>query len=151
MASSEFDEFMSSRYDDQLKWYSEKSRWNKKMHIVTKICILVASGIVTLLAGLSSSQSLTSLVIFIFSLLVVIIESVSLTYRFHDNWLNYRTTAEALKKEVVFFKTRAGPYQASGPDAAEQRFVDRVEELISRENKVWRLVSEETTPRKNER
>jgi hypothetical protein len=56
-------------------------------------------------------------------------------FKYQENWINYRTTCETLRKEKYFYEAGLGEY-ASAEDK-EALFVDRVESLISRENTMW--------------
>ena len=50
------------------------------------------------------------------------------TFRFQENWINYRTVAEALKKEKHYYN--AGAIEYATDKNKKQLFVERVEALI---------------------
>ena len=75
------------------------------------------------------------------SVLVAILATSLKTFKFEENWINYRTTCETLKKEVHFYYARIGEYEDS--EDKEALFVKRVEALISRENTLWLTTVEE--------
>lgn len=56
------------------------------------------------------------------------------TFRFHDNWLNYRGICESLRKEIYLYNSRINDYSNRDPEAI---FINRVESIISKENTVW--------------
>jgi hypothetical protein len=56
-------------------------------------------------------------------------------YRFQDNWLQYRSTAEQLKREKFLFLTKNQPY---GSEDAFHVLVDNVERILGVENSTWR-------------
>jgi hypothetical protein len=66
--------------------------------------------------------------------IVVLLEGVQQLYQWQTNWLQYRSTAEALKHERYLFLAGAGPYRR--PD---RRLVlaERVEGLVSQEHAKW--------------
>lgn len=57
------------------------------------------------------------------------------TSKYKENWINYRTTAETLRKEIHFYRLGSGDYRDS--EDREALFVERVESLISREYTLW--------------
>ena len=131
-----FEEYLKDRWEDQKSWYRNKSKSAKKWHLRFQIAIIVATVLVTLLTALGIKEiDVTSIVTSIVASLVVVLVSISQLMKFEENWIRYRTTAEALKKEKVFFDTLTGPY--SNSENPEQDFVERVESLISVEHQTW--------------
>jgi len=51
-----------------------------------------------------------------------------------ERWIEYRTTAEALKKEKFLFLTKTEPYNGGN---AFPILVPRTETLVSKENVTW--------------
>ncbi len=80
------------------------------------------------------------------SLSVAILTSALKTFKYQENWINYRTTCETLRKESYFYEAELGEYRDA--ERKESLFVDRVENLISRENTMW--VSTQKLERKAE-
>ena len=131
-----FEEYIKDRWEDQKGWYSNKSKSAKKWHLRFQITIIVATVLVTLLTALGIKEiDVKSIVTSIVASLVVVLVSISQLMKFEENWIRYRTTAEALTKEKVFFDTLTGPY--SNSENPEQDFVERVESLISVEHQTW--------------
>ena len=57
------------------------------------------------------------------------------TFKFQENWINYRTIAETLKKEKHYYDAGLDDYADTSDK--EALFIDRVESLTSRENTIW--------------
>jgi hypothetical protein len=70
-----------------------------------------------------------------FSAIVAIAATFSRSFNFQENWINYRTISETLKKEIHYYDAKLSEYQ--GAEDPEALFVSRVENLISRENTTW--------------
>ena len=81
------------------------------------------------------------LLVSIISIGVIIGTSSSKVFKFQEKWINYRTTCETLKKEWYYYKS--GIYEYKESENLEELFVERVENLISRENTYWMTESEE--------
>ncbi len=119
------------RLEDQLKWYSKKSRLNQKCFKWLKVIEIVAAALIPFAAGLRADPLITGGL----GVIVVILESLQGLFQFQQNWTNYRSTAEGLKHEKFLWQARAGPYKdLEDPDAL---FAERVEALISTEHAKW--------------
>ena len=66
---------------------------------------------------------------------VAILSSALTTFKYYDNWINYRTICETLKKEKYLYNAEIDEY--SSVEDKKALFVQRVEALISRENTLW--------------
>ena len=55
-------------------------------------------------------------------------------YRFQEKWIEYRVTAESLKREKFFFLTGTAPYDV---DDRFQTLVTRVEAILAAESVQW--------------
>jgi len=67
-------------------------------------------------------------------LLITFITGVVTLYKFQENWIEYRTTCESLRHEKFLFLTQGDPYDI---EDSFKLLVQRVENLISRENTQW--------------
>jgi hypothetical protein len=67
--------------------------------------------------------------------LVGVLEGVLQVGQHQQNWLLYRATREALKREELLFQGKAGPYVSESN--SEQLFVERCDAIISGENAKW--------------
>jgi hypothetical protein len=68
----------------------------------------------------------------------VILAAAQSIWKFQENWLSYRQTAERLIQERYFWETKSGPYaEAEKPDFF-QTLVERTEGIISHEVSVWK-------------
>ncbi|MHC3129528.1 MAG: DUF4231 domain-containing protein [Candidatus Bathyarchaeota archaeon] len=135
MNKEEFEGYLKDRYYDQTKLYGKKSRYNQKMFKRFQTVIIVFSVLTPILLVLEGD--LLTWIAIISSVIVAIGTSLIKMFNYQENWVNYRTTAETLKKEIHYYNAKLFPYHDSkDPEAL---FVERVENLISRENTVWLL------------
>lgn len=130
------DEYVTERLDDQIGWYDRKSTRNKRCFYWFRAAEIIAATLVPFLTGYVSQDSPAVLTI-IGALGVLIAVDAALTslLQFQENWIEYRTTAESLKKEKYMFMTKVEPYDDE--DDAFPTLVQRVETLISKENTNW--------------
>ena len=77
------------------------------------------------------------IIIGIMGVVIALIAGMLSVYKFQENWINYRTTAETLKKEKYQFLTKSGMYWDKKDTELFKVLVSRVEAIISTENTQW--------------
>ena len=129
-----------TRLEDQIAWYDRQSghkqRWYKRL----KLLELAIAASLPVTAGLQLAAWLTG----ILAAAVIVLEGSEHLFQLHEQWISYRSTCEALRRERYLYLSRAGHY-ASARDA-HALLAERVEDLLGRENARW-LSSEEVTYR----
>ena len=127
------EEYLRQRVDDQISWYSKKSRSNQKyFKIISFIEICLSASLVLLAVFLNDSiMKYGSAII---GTTLSILSGIMGLNKFQENWIQYRTTAEWLKKEKYLYTTKSGTYK-EGKDFS--CFVETVENELSKENSQW--------------
>jgi hypothetical protein len=69
-----------------------------------------------------------------------VLEGLEHLYQFHQNWILYRSTCEALRNEKFLYLANAGPY--AGAKDAHALLAERIESLVSQEHAKWSSVRE---------
>lgn len=134
MIKMEIQQYFDERLNGQIEWYDSKSKLNKSWHHRLKTFEIIAAALIPLLAGFNEFVPSFELFVAFLGTLIAIAAAASSHYKFHENWIQYRTTAEQLKHEKYTFMTNTAPYDS------ELKFsflVYRVERLISKENSLW--------------
>ena len=127
------DDYMKERVEDQIKWLSRESsrnqHWFKKLRAVE---IVMGCAI----AYLVSHAEIVPIQVFTGALGVAVaaIGGLLSLYRFQEKWVEYRVTAESLKREKFFFLTGTAPYDVNDKF---QILVTRVETVLAAENIQW--------------
>ena len=128
-------QYLTERLENQLKWYDSKSQSNQCWDKVLRLVEIVCAALIPFLAGLGDKfGGIIATLIGVLGVLIAICVATNSLCKFHENWLQYRATAEQLKHEKFLYLTRARPYNSA------DRFeiiVMRVESLISTENSDW--------------
>ncbi len=126
MDGQEFEQYVKERYWPQVNWYDQKATHNKQLY---RRCQWVLIAVHLDLFGRKDVLPVCTAVI------VAILSAALKTFKFEELAQDYRTTCEALKKEIYLHRARVDEYrEAFSPDSL---FVQRVESLISRENAMW--------------
>ncbi|WP_051219512.1 DUF4231 domain-containing protein [Oceanobacter kriegii] len=131
------DEYIKDRLEDQISWYDNKSqsaqKWYKRLRLVEFFC----AALIPFLAGMIANDT-EDLKIAIGGLgvIIAIITAAQGLYQWNEDWIQYRTTCESLKKEKFLFLTNSEPYDSEDQDNLNL-LVQRVETLVSKENTNW--------------
>ncbi len=133
------EEYIDDRLNDQISWYGKKSQTNQKLFNRLRLLEIVAAAIIPFLAGIGSAIPYYSIIIGALGAMIAVSAGLSALYKYHENWIEYRTTSETLKHEKYLFQTKCSPYDN---DDAFCKLVQRVEGLISKENTQWSRYAE---------
>lgn len=142
-----FKEYLTNRYYNQIEWYDRKAVKSKKIYVIFQGIVIVFSAITPILILLGTAwERWTALVV---SFLVAVGTTLLKTFKYQENWINYRSTSEALRKEIYSYQAGINEYK----EAKDRKglFVQRVEAFISREHTYWiseRKEKEEVTNKK---
>lgn len=128
------EDYLKDRLEDQLAWYSKKSQHNQKWFKRLRLAEIVSAALIPFLSGMGDKVPCNAWIIGGLGVLIAVAAATSSLSKFHENWIQYRTTVEQLKHEKFHYLTNIKPYDS------ENKFpllVERVEGLISKENSYW--------------
>lgn len=140
------EEYLEERLEDQISWYDKKSMWNQKIFKRLKLVEFLAAAMIPFLIGfMGKDATFLQIIVGMLGVLISVITAMTTLNRYHENWIEYRTTCEVLRHEKYLFKTAASPYDKKTPFPL---LVARIESLISKENSQWAasLQKEEDLP-----
>lgn len=120
-----------TRLEEQQAWYDRKARQNQQSYRLLKVAELGSAAAIPVVAAAGAPGWLTGGL----GALVVVLEGINQLFRFHDAWLNYRSTCEALTREKYLFLANARPY--AGNRRPEALLAQRVEAILSKEHAPW--------------
>ena len=132
------DDYIRERVDDQIQWFEKKASWNQKKFKNLQILTIVFGAMIPLLTVIDS-QVYDDQIRFIIALLgcvITIISAVINLYKFQENWVKYRSTAEALIREKYRFYAKAEPYDVD-EDSDFKMLVERCQAILSEESNRW--------------
>ncbi len=136
------DEYLKDRLEDQLIWYDQKSLYNQKCFKGFRLLEIITAALIPFLSGMLDQYPRVAWVIGGLGVVIAVSAATSTLFKFHENWIEYRMTAEQLRHEKYAFLTDSKPYDN------EDKFgllVERVEALISKENSAWATVIRQQT------
>jgi Protein of unknown function (DUF4231) len=136
------EDYMTQRVDDQVSWYERKSmsaqKWFKRLRWIEIVC----AAAIPVLAAYSDTEP-ARVTLALLGALVVVLASLLSLGRYQENWIEYRTTCESLRHEKYCYLTEVEPYNSSEEDSFAL-FVQRIENLISKENSQWAQLARNT-------
>lgn len=118
------------RLEDQIKWYDSKSSQSQRAYKQVKVLQLVVAASLPVAAVLEPPAAVTAGL----GAVVLILEAVQQLFQWQTTWVQYRSTAEALKHERYLFLAHAGPYVERG---RHRVLAEQIEGLVSQEHAKW--------------
>lgn len=128
-------QYFKERVDDQINWYDKKSSINKKWFTRLRTIQIILSAAIPVLVSLITKIHFIPLIISIIGATVTVLESTASLFKFHENWIEYRTTAEQLKHEKYAYINSSGVYQ--NDKGKFNLLVTRCENIFSSESVNW--------------
>jgi hypothetical protein len=130
------EEYIESRLDDQIDWYDRKSLANQRWHKRLRMSEFILAALIPFLSGFITAHWSIQVIVGLVGVAIAIIAASLGLYQFEQNWIQYRTTWESLRKEKYLFLTCTEPYNESA-EGNLALLVQRVESMVSKENTNW--------------
>ena len=128
------EEYVEQRINDQIGWYDRKSTTNQRWFKRLRFAEIVAAAAIPFLSGFAGNSVPIKIAIGALGVFVAVIASLLGLLQLQVHWIEYRATAESLRREKFLFLTQTAPYDK---DDAFHLFVQRVEALLTKENTEW--------------
>jgi len=137
MNAETFEKYKRERYAREVGWYDKRASKSKMWYLILQWALVIASALTPVLIAIDfcAGRDTLKLIPLGTAVLVAILASALKTFQFEENWINYRTICESLKKEIHYYDSSTQEYSSTRD--REALFVERVESLISRENTLW--------------
>lgn len=129
------DEYIAQRLDDQITWLSGTSKKSKRKFQWLRIVEIFAAALIPFLAGMTQYLA-AKVIVGVLGVTIAIIAGLLALWRAQEQWIEYRETSEALKREKFLYQTQVDPYNIAAPEAF-RLLVQRVEAILSKENAKW--------------
>ena len=128
------EQYVKQRLDDQIDWYEGKSRRNRRWFLSLRALEVILAAGIPLLTSVVREKPDVGALLGSMSVAIAVIAGILALFRFQELWIEFRATAETLKREKFMFLTHSGPYGLPGAFAA---LVERVETLLAAEGTKW--------------
>jgi hypothetical protein len=140
--SVDVDTYIGERFNPMIEWYDKKSGWAKTRYLRVQATTVIGGALVPVLVNLNVGENDTALAALkfgttIISILVVILVALEGVLHYREQWVNYRSTEQFMRREYYLFTAGEGLYAAvDAEDNAQalRRFVERIESALSAES-----------------
>jgi hypothetical protein len=119
------------RLEEQIGWYDRAARRNQLWFRGTKVVQLCLGAAVPVVATTAAPRWLLGAL----GAGVVVVEGAAQLFQFHRNWISYRATCEALRREQHLCRVHAGVY--AGREDGMRLLAERLELIVGRETGQW--------------
>lgn len=127
-------EYLEQRLDDQINWYDKKSMFNQKRYKCLRATELFLSILIPFIAAYIPQYYFLAFVAGAIGVAVAFIAGILSLEKYHENWIEYRSVCETLKREKYMYLTGTGPYAIENPFNI---LVERAESIMSCEHESW--------------
>lgn len=125
-------DYLQRRLEDQRQWHNAKATWNKRWFYRTEIATLLSGAAIPIVNLLSVNHPFRTAVLSgILGAMVVVAAAVGKLFKFHENWLQYRTVVETLTREKELYLSGNAEYAEADPAKRNQLLVERVENILT--------------------
>ena len=121
-----------ARLEQQIVWYSSKSREAQRWFKRARIAQTIATAAVPVVA-FGGVGWITAAV----GGVALVLDAMQQMNQWQQNWISYRSTGESLKHEKYAYLGGAGVYDGLTAKQARKVLIDRVEALVSTEHTKW--------------
>jgi Protein of unknown function (DUF4231) len=119
------------RLEEQLGWYERQSERSKRAFQALKVAQIVVAAAIPAVAAAGASAGFAGAL----GAVVVVLEGIQQLFQFQQNWIAYRGTAEALRRERYLYEAGAAHYaDAAQPDRV---LAERLDVILSHEHANW--------------
>ncbi len=124
-------EYLSLRCDEQIKYFEGRANTAKRWHQWSQIALSILAASIALTEALPLEQPLQRSIAAGIAGLILVLQTVRATKRWHENWLLFRSAEESLEREKWLYTSGSGQYESKAPAEAHHLFVTTIENLLS--------------------
>lgn len=137
----DINEYISCRLDDQINWYDSKAIVNQKKYKKAQTTEIILAATIPFLSAYAKDSVLIAIIVGICGVIITILQSLTKLNKWHENWIEYRTTCELLRYQKHLYITKSSPYN-DNPETTDNLFIRNIENIISSENNKWKIINE---------
>ena len=127
-------QYLSERLENQIDYYNKKSQFNQKWFKRLRLTEIVCAALIPFLSASGEKIPFGALLTGGLGIVIAISAATSALYKFHENWIQFRSSAEQLEHEKFLYLTNTEPFNVNNNLPV---LVQRVEDILSKENSSW--------------
>lgn len=129
--------YIKNRLLDQVEYYDKSSKKLQREYYAISITSIVILAIIPVITLLPEHLCFYKYLIAGASAILSMLNSILLVRKTKDNWLEYRTTSEALQSELEKYRCCVGSYNKATSEERFRVFVETCEKIMSTEHVGW--------------
>ncbi len=130
------------RLEEQISWYDTKSLSNQRTYKRVKVFEIIAAASIPFITPMPGMY--VKWIVGVLGVLITVSEGIIQLNQYNKNWISYRATNEALKREKYLYLGSAGPYAGAAAANAHAMLAERVEGILAQETEKWVTLQENT-------
>ena len=140
--------YICGRIEEQIAYYENKSRYNKRLYFVISITAILANALIPVVSVFLPSGELgvPKFIITCLSACAAVLSSVLVLFNAKDLWTRYRFSASRLTSLLHQFYSRSGVFDSMEDDEAFRLLVKLSEAQMENENKDWESMFDHDAP-----
>ncbi len=131
MSEESIQKYLDEDFTAALKFYDDRANNSKKTYRWLSIYIIIISALLTPLIAFIPDNIFWRILSTVLTATIVIATGLLAHLKSHENWLSYRSSWDALKRERRFYETQSGKYRSA--NNPESLFVEQIESILSKE------------------
>ncbi len=131
---TEGNNYLEERLEGQRKWHSDKAGINKNRYHMVEMITIIAGATIPVINVIDFEFISEPSIRFLSALIgavIVVAAGISKLFKFQENWINYRTLSETLKREQEFYRYEVGDYGGQREKQRLKMLVQRVENILA--------------------
>ena len=139
-------EVIRERLNYLFAWYTRKAEHNKRLYNAYRTASYVLPCVITIANVLVflHIETIISIISVVVSVLLAFINHRTDHYRYYENWIRYRNTAEQLKRQALLFLNKCEPYNKETNEENEKELVQQIEVIAAYELIKWENLQAES-------
>ena len=132
-------EVVKERLNYLFKWYTRKAEENKWRYNLYRTVSYALPCMITLVSIYSFlfKVNWVSIISATISVVLTFVSHRADHYRYYENWVRYRNTAEQLKRQTELFLNRCEPYDNKKDGENEKLLASNIEAIAAEELSSW--------------
>jgi hypothetical protein len=123
--------YLTEDFAKAVKFYDDRASTSKGWYRLLSVYLIVASAGLTIVIAIAPKEECWRIAALILSASIGVATGLLAHFKYHENWLSYRGSWDALERERRTHQAGIGDYKSAADK--DVLFVERVEAILARE------------------
>jgi len=124
------EQYMEKRLWNRIFRFHKKGVNNRRSYHFSQTIIILAAALITISNTVDLGSTEIRIISSVLGGIVIVFTSIQQLFKFQENWILFRTTEEALRREYHLYITKAGEYADLPESELKPTIVEKVEALL---------------------